>query len=63
MGSGAKSYMIKGFIILYNVYAQIFSPYMRRLLVLHDFTPDPSEFPNIWEKFSLFFLSYQCTIQ
>ncbi len=27
--------------------AQIFSPYMRRSLVIYDFAPDPSEFPNI----------------
>ena len=39
---------------------QIFSPYMRRSLVIYDFAPDPSEFPNIWRKFS--FLFYQCRI-
>jgi hypothetical protein len=27
--------------------AQIFSPYMRRSLVIYDFAPDPCEFPNI----------------
>jgi hypothetical protein len=42
MGSGAKSYMRKGFLIY-----KIFSPYMRRSLVIFDFAPDPSEFPNI----------------
>ncbi len=35
------------------------APYMRRSLVIYDFAPDPSEFPNIWGKFS--FLFYQCT--
>ncbi len=43
MGSGAKSYMRKGFLI----YEEIFSPYMRRPLVIYDFAPDYSEFPNI----------------
>jgi hypothetical protein len=32
---------------------------MRRSLVIDDFAPDHSEFPNIWGKFS--FLFYQCT--
>ncbi len=32
---------------------------MRRSLVIYDFAPDHSEFPNIWGKFS--FLFYQCT--
>jgi hypothetical protein len=36
--------------------AQIFSPYMRRSLVIYDFAPDPSEFPNIWEHFLFFFI-------
>ncbi len=40
--SGAKSYMRKGFLIY-----KIFSPYMRRSLVIFDFALDPSEFPNI----------------
>ncbi len=31
---------------------------MRRSLVRNAFAPDPSEFPNIWGKFSLLF--YQC---
>jgi hypothetical protein len=26
---------------------KIFSPYLRRSLVMYDFAPDPSEFPNI----------------
>jgi hypothetical protein len=45
MASGAKSYMRKGFLIyeeMHNI-----SPYMRRALVIYDFAPDPSEFPNI----------------
>jgi hypothetical protein len=59
VGSGAKSYMRrKGFQIWGN--AQIFSPYMRRSLVIYDFAPDPSECHNIWGKFS--FLFYQCTL-
>ncbi len=33
------------------VNAQIFSPYMRRLLVIYEFAPDPPEFPNIWGHF------------
>ncbi len=32
---------------------------MRRSLVIYDFAPDPSEFPNMWGKF--YFLFYQCT--
>jgi hypothetical protein len=44
MGSGAKSYMRKGFLILYmRKCTNIFTIYMRRPL---DFAPDPSEFPN-----------------
>ncbi len=39
MGSGAKSYIRKGF--------HLFSPYMRRSLVIYDFAPVPSDFPNI----------------
>ncbi len=41
--------------------ALIFSPYMRRLLVISDFAPAPSEFPNIWGKFS--FLFYECGLR
>jgi hypothetical protein len=37
--------------------AQLFAPYMRRTLVIYDFTPDPSEFPNIWGNFLFFFIS------
>jgi hypothetical protein len=46
MGSGAKSYMRKGFLICIRKCAN-FSPYMRRPLVIYDFAPDPSEFPCI----------------
>jgi hypothetical protein len=56
MGSGAKSYMRNPSNIWGN--AQIFSPYMSGSLVIYDFAPDPSEFPNIWGKF--YFLFYQC---
>ncbi len=41
MGSGAKAYMRQGG----NV--QIFSLCMIRSLVIYDFAPDPSKFPNI----------------
>jgi hypothetical protein len=49
MGSGAKSYMRKGFLI-HEENAQIFSPSMRRSLVIIDFAPDPTEFPNICHR-------------
>ncbi len=45
MGSGAKLYMRKGFLILRKC-ASI-STYMRRPLVIYDFAPDPSEFPYL----------------
>ncbi len=47
MGSGAKSYSIWRR-ASYNIWgnAKIFSPYMRRSLVIYDFAHDPSEFPN-----------------
>jgi hypothetical protein len=47
MGSGTKSY--KEGLPNISGNAQIFSPYMRRSLVIYvyDFAPDPSEFPNI----------------
>jgi hypothetical protein len=47
MGSGAKSYMRKGFLIYEEMDKYVFSPYMRRSLVTYDFEPDPSELPNI----------------
>jgi hypothetical protein len=40
--------------------AQIFSPFMRRSLVIYDFAPDPSKFPNVWGKF--YFLFHQCSL-
>jgi hypothetical protein len=55
MGSGAKSYIRKGFLIYEEI--RNFIPYMRRPLVIYDFAPDPSEFPYIWEKFYFLFLS------
>jgi hypothetical protein len=57
MGSGAKSYMRKDFLIYEEIHTQIFSPYMRRPLIIYDFAPDPSEFPNtyIYEESFLFF--------
>ncbi len=43
MGSGAKSFMRKGFLIYEEMRKfSNFSPYMRRPLVIHDFAPDPS---------------------
>ncbi len=47
MGSGAKPSMRKDFLIYEEIHTQIFSPYMRRSLIIYDFAPDPSEFPNI----------------
>jgi hypothetical protein len=44
MGSGAKSYMRKGFLI-YEEMQKYFHPYMRRPLFMYDYAPDPSEFP------------------
>jgi hypothetical protein len=38
----------------------MFSSYMRRLLVIYDFAPDPYKFPNIRGK--CYFLFYQCTL-
>ncbi len=56
MGSGAKIDE-EG---LPNIWgkAQIFHNIMKRLLVIYDFAPDPSEFPYIWGKF--YFIFYQC---
>jgi hypothetical protein len=53
MGSGAKSYMRKGFLI----YEEYISPCMRMPLVIYDFASDPSEFPYIQyeEKKIIFF--------
>jgi hypothetical protein len=45
MGSGAKSYIRKGFLIEEEM--RKFSPYMRRPFVIYDFAPDPSKFPYI----------------
>ncbi len=58
MGSGAKSYMRKGFLLYYMRKCANFSLYMRRPLVIYDFAPDSSEFPYISGNFS--FLFYQC---
>jgi hypothetical protein len=45
MGSGAKSYMRKGF-PMYEEMRKFFTC-MRMPLVIYDFAPDPSEFPYI----------------
>jgi hypothetical protein len=42
IGSSAKSFMRKGFLILYRKKCANFSPYMRRPLVIYVFAPDPS---------------------
>ncbi len=43
MGLGAKSYIRKCFLIYEEMHKYM---YMRRSLVICDFAPDPSEFPN-----------------
>ncbi len=50
MGLGAKSWLTNKW-----GNAQIFSPYMRRSLVIYDFALDPSEFPHIWDEAHLIF--------
>jgi hypothetical protein len=47
MGSGAKSNMRKGFLIYEEMHKYFYHTYVRRSLVIYDFAPDPSEFPNI----------------
>jgi hypothetical protein len=47
MGSGAKSYMRKSFVILYMRKCANISSYMKRPLVIYDFVSVPSEFPYI----------------
>jgi hypothetical protein len=54
MGSGEKSYMRKGFLIYEEMHKYLHS-YMRRSLVICDFAPNPSEFPNIRAGHSLIF--------
>ncbi len=58
MGSGAKSKIYEEGLPTIWGNAQIFSPYMRMSLVIYDFAPDPSEFPNIWGN-----LFYQCVVK
>jgi hypothetical protein len=41
MGSGAKSYMRKGFLIYEELGNYLTIQYMRRPLVIYDFAPDP----------------------
>ncbi len=58
MGSGAKSYMRKGFLI-YDEMRKFFPIYEEDVShTVSDFAPDPSYFPNIWGKFLFSF--YQC---
>ncbi len=49
MGSGAKSYMRKGFLMYEEMhkYFHHIQYSMRRSLVIYDFAPYLSEFPNI----------------
>ncbi len=56
MGSGAKSYKRKGFLI-YEEMRKYLTIYKRRSLVIYDFAPDPSEFPYILGNFFFFFIS------
>jgi hypothetical protein len=44
MGSGAKSYMRKGFLIDEEMH-KFFTIYKEAASVIYDFAPDPSEFP------------------
>ncbi len=53
MGSGAKSYIRKGFPI-YEKCAN-FSLYVRKPLVIYDFAPDPSELNFLIYKENLIF--------
>jgi hypothetical protein len=57
MGSGAKAYMRKAYQSSYmrKCTNTVFSPYMRRSLVIYDFALDPSKFPNHIRKFKFFF--------
>ncbi len=51
MGSGAKSYKRKGFLIYSMWKCANISPYMSRPLVKYDFATDPSEFPHLIYEF------------
>ncbi len=46
MGSGAKSYMRKGFLI-HEEMRKFFPIYEDAVIVIYDFAPNPSEFPYI----------------
>ncbi len=48
MGSGAKSYMWKDFLIYSMRKCANISPYMRRPLVIYDFAPDPTPFEFLY---------------
>ncbi len=61
MGSGAKSYMRKGFLIFEEMHKYFHHIWVRRSLVIYDFAPDPYEFPYMWGKLN--FLFYQCMYQ
>ncbi len=47
MGSGAKAYMRKGFLIYEEMHKYFYHMYKEGVIVIYDFAPDPSEFPNI----------------
>jgi hypothetical protein len=49
MGSGAKSYMRKGFLIFEEMrkYLTMYIVHIRRPVAIYDFVPNPYEFPYI----------------
>jgi hypothetical protein len=55
MGSGAKSYMRKGFLIYSEEMRKYFTIYEDAVIVIYDydFAPDPSEFPYTGGKYFL----------
>ncbi len=59
MGSGAKSYMRKGFLIYEEMHKYFHHTvqYMRGAIVIYDFAPIPSEFPYVRGKVYFLFLS------
>jgi hypothetical protein len=57
MGSGAKSYMRKGFLIYEEMRKFFPIQYMRRPLVIYDFAQIPLNFLIDEESFVFFFIS------
>ncbi len=60
MGSGAKSYMRKDFLIYEEMHRYFHHICLRRSLVIYDFAPDPCEFSNICMRKDLLYF-YQCS--